>query len=357
MSNPLTSCGKTASILALASLPHGFVMATDPPLSAHTPPHEQKRKASSMIPVSDRATATQTRGATTILSSDIKRDTTLRKEITYVVDGEVHVRTGVTLTIEDGATILIRNGYRPRRTLDTSALIFDSGSHMHARTVTFASADSAGTRVEQALNGGVFFCGSYRSGTKDGISSRHKAPESCFRADRIIADYVGRADPLLGDGNDNDRDDIDAISVIGVGTSEWRVRAVETRHSGDDGFDAYNSSIALDTLSVTNPTEDGVNLTSSTLTVRTFCSIDMTRSDAPDRELFDFEIDNGPSRINLAKESFVSLRGFWGNESDDVRLTSRDMPTPPRVGASQVPYEFNGVLKTGPARISSSTTD
>ena len=105
-----------------------------------------------------------------VLATDFVKDATLYRDFSYVVHGEVHVRSGVTLTIEDGATVLIRNGYRSKRTIDTSALIFDSGSGLRAGTVTFASADDSGARVADPNNGGVFFCGSYRSGTKDGVS-------------------------------------------------------------------------------------------------------------------------------------------------------------------------------------------
>ena len=358
MSNFVTTCGKAASILALASCAQDSRLSTQPmSRGEQTPNREGPPQLRALQPDVSSVAHTHHETGLSILSSDISSNTTLRIGRTYLIDGEVHVLRGVRLTIEDGVTVLIRNGYRARRTLDTSALIFDSGSQLNAHTVTFGSADESGSKVDAALNGGVFFCGSYRSGIKDGVSSHRNASLSCFRAYRIVADHIGRPDPALGDGNDNDRDDIDAISLIGVGGREWRVRTVETRCSGDDGFDAYNSSIALDTLSVTNPTEDGVNLTSSTLTIRKNCTIDMTPTESADRELFDFEIDYGRSRINLAKESFVRVRGVWGNEADDVRLTSRDMPRPPQLGSSNAHYEFDGVLKKSRARISSRSTD
>lgn len=84
------------------------------------------------------------RGNLVIIDSDFLRDCTLARDRSYLIDGEVHVRSGVTLTVEDGATILIRNGRRPRRTIDTSALIFDSGSALRAGTVTFCSARRVG---------------------------------------------------------------------------------------------------------------------------------------------------------------------------------------------------------------------
>ena len=335
----------TLSVLAAAALPSlGQLTAGEGGLDAlRTPPTSSPH-------------ATPHRSTTLVLDSDLTTNTTLRRDRTYIDHGEVHVRAGVTLTIEDGATILIRNGFLPRRTIDTSALIFDSGSRLRAGTVTFASADRRGSRVKHPGNGGVFFCGSHKSGTKDGISSDGRAPRSDFRAERIILDHVGRSDPLKGDGNDNDRDDIDAISLIGLGKKEWNVKGVESHGSGDDGFDAYNSSIALDTLSVQNPTEDGVNLTSSDVTIHCSGSIEMSRSKAPDRELFDLEIDNGRCTVKIEPSALVQFSGYWGNEVDDALLESSEMPKTPQLGAPNIRYEFDGTLSKR-AVIRSNSTD
>lgn len=326
----------TLSLLAAAALPHvGALRAADSSLDDLRPPPQTLDLPPSREPH---------REAPILINSDIATHTTLRRDHTYLIHGEVRVRSGVTLTIEDGATILIRNGLQPRRAIDTSALIFESGSELRAGIVTFASANERGERVKQPHNGGVFFCGTKRSGTKDGITSNARTRPSNFRAERIILDHVGRADPKEGDGNDNDRDDIDAISVIGVGTREWHIKGIESHGSGDDGFDAYHSSIELDTLIVTNPTEDGVNLTSSRITIHCSCWIDMSQSKAPDRELFDFEIDNGPCRFTLEPRTLTILSGFWGNEVDEALLRSPELPRPPALGAPNVRYEFNGTL-------------
>jgi hypothetical protein len=326
------------SLVAAASLSHfdglgaprGALDQLRPPSLAPTLKPTSSRPPSTTNPV--------------VIDSDFVRDSTLFRDRSYVIDGEVHVRSGVTLTVEDGATILIRNGLRARRTIDTSALIFDSGSALRAGTVTFSSADETGARVTQPDNGGVFFCGSHRAGTKDGVSSVRRFTSSSFRAERIVLDHVGRPDPREGDGNDNDRDDIDALSIIGVGQSEWNIKGVESHGSGDDGFDVYNSSISLDTLIITNPTEDGVNLTSSSVTVHCSCDIDMSNSPAADRELFDFEIDNGRCRFILAPHTLVRLSGNWGNLVDDARLRSTEMPRPPALGSIESRYECNITL-------------
>lgn len=293
------------------------------------------------------------------ISADITRNTTFRAGTTYVITNEVHVTEGTTLTIEDGVRVLIRNGSIPGRNLTAAALVFDSGSRLRARTVSFAASDAGDRPATQSLNGGVFFCGAFRSGTKDNISSRSGVGvrRSSFIADRIECSFLGRPDPRGGDDDvtTDDRDDIDAISLIGVGPTEWRVREVSSTNSGDDGFDVTNSSISLAALTVVNPIEDGLNVTSSLVEVTATCTVAMSRSTAPDRELFDLETDGGPARIVFQRLAAVDLRGTWGDRYDEVRLNSRDMPQPNPLTKGW--YEFVGILRIGPAVVYSINAD
>jgi hypothetical protein len=293
------------------------------------------------------------------ISADITRNTTFRAGTTYVITNEVHVTEGTTLTIEDGVRVLIRNGSLPGRNLTAAALVFDSGSRLRARTVSFAASDAGDRPATQSLNGGVFFCGAFRSGTKDNISSRSGVGvrRSSFIADRIECSFLGRPDPRGGDDDvtTDDRDDIDAISLIGVGPTEWRVREVSSTNSGDDGFDVTNSSISLAALTVVNPIEDGLNVTSSLVEVTATCTVAMSRSTAPDRELFDLETDGGPARIVFQRLAAVDLRGTWGDRYDEVRLNSRDMPQPNPLTKGW--YEFVGILRIGPAVVYSINAD
>ena len=206
-----------------------------------------------------------------------------------------------------------------------------------------------------ALNGGVFFCGAFRSGTKDDISSRSGVGvrNSSFIAERITCSYLGRTDPVPGDGGN--RDDIDAVSLIGVGPSEWRVAGVSSTNSGDDGFDVTNSSIVLAALTVVNPIEDGLNITSSLVQVTGACTVAMSRSTAIDRELFDLETDDGPARVVFQRLAALDLRGYWGDRYDEVLLASSDMPQPDPLKKSW--YEFVGILRRGPSTVYSINAD
>ena len=289
------------------------------------------------------------------VSADITQNTVFRAGITYVITTEVHVTAGTTLTIEDGVQVLIRNGYVAGRNLTAAALVFDSGSRLRAGTVSFTASDATDRPTTTALNGGVFFCGAFRSGSMDNISSRSGigVRNSSFVATRIDCSYLGRPDPRGGD--DDNTDDINGITVIGVGPNEWRVRHVSSMNAGDDGFCVTNSSISLASLTVVNPVEDGLNVTSSLVEVTGNCTVAMSRSTAPDRELFDLETDDGPSRVVFQRLAAIDLRGYWGDRYDEVRLSSSDMPQPNPLVKEW--YEYVGILRRGPAVVFSINAD
>jgi len=293
------------------------------------------------------------------VTADISRNTAFKRGSVYVIPAEIHVLAGATLTIENGVTVLIRNGLVPRRLLNTAALIFDSGSRLQADSVSFKAADASNTIVPRADNGGVFFLGTSRNASKDGIDVRTatSSGRSAFIANQIFASYLGRTDPLARPGDVED--DIDAISLLGLGQTEWRVKAVSSEYSGDDGFDVTNSSITLNRLSVFDAVEDGLNISSSFVEIRTSLSVASSRlrPSNGDRELFDLEVDNGPSRVVIDRLAAVDLRGYWGSPYDEVNLNSLDMPPAPRRGSQSVWYAFTGTLRKGPAIVYSLKAD
>ena len=289
------------------------------------------------------------------VSSDITGDATFRAGTVYVITGEVHVRKFVTLTIEDGVEVRIRNGNGNFATITSCALIFDSGSSLVAENVTFQAADAANQPVKVAHNGGVFFCGGTRKAAKDDVSSMVVGPRVgwSFNATKIVASYLGRKDPAEGDGDGNRRDDIDAVSLVGVIADEWNVKGVEIHHSGDDGFDLTNSDVEMERVTVIDPDEDGVNLSWSYLVVTQSLVVDMKDRALPDdRELFDFEVNAGPSMLTVVQGASVDLRGYWDTSHDDLRISlrSRDMPAPYPPYARNL-YAWRGRLEKGPAEI------
>ena len=292
------------------------------------------------------------------ISGDITRNTTLKAGNTYVINGEVHVKKNVTLTIEDGVKVDIRNGRRAvTNLLDASSLVFDSGSRLvvgsttRPGTVYFSGIDINNREVPYADNGGVFFCGTYKSGSRKGITvdtAQTLGLKSSFTAAKLVFSYCGRTDPLGRNGVKFGGDDMDAISLIGMGPSEWNIGAVESRFSGNNGFDVTNSTFTLASLVVAGAKEDGLNVTSSNVTITNSLSVEMTASQANDRELFDLEADSGRATIIINQRAFVNLQGYLGGQYDEVTITSPDLPLQPK---TRQYYQFTGYLTKGSARV------
>lgn len=280
------------------------------------------------------------------ITGPIARDRSLGNATTWVISGEVHVRRGVTLKIADGATLLIANGVVPKSRLRRAALIFDPGSALVAGRLTVRACNAEHRAVKAADNGGLWFLGTFAAGGKDGISVKKSrgGPPSVFRARSITTSHLGRRDtyrsPKTGKELDIG-DDIDGLSVVGVGPEEWRVAEVRSLYSADDGFDVTNSHVRLDRLEVRHPAEDGINVSSSRVEIRRSLVLDVPRSRDADRNLFDLETDDGASYVELPKGCWVRVRGVFG---DQLALSSADMPRPNTTDGNERRYAYSGQL-------------
>ena len=267
-----------------------------------------------------------------LITKDIDSSRTFVKSNTYVIKGMVRVLKNVTLTIENGTTILLVNGTM------RSSLIFNTGSKLVAQHVYFRACDAAYKLMKVANNGGLWFLGSSSNAEKDKITVKYDVTPSSFQAVRIFAAYLGRCDPKGGDSPTTD--DIDAISVLGVGSNEWNISSIVSYYSGDDGFDVENSAITLKYLRVIEPKEDGLNITSSRVNILNSLEINMGKSSVKDRDIFDLEPDEGQAYVRLAEGCDVNISGIFG---DQLKLVSSDLPQPD----GDKYYEFNGKLDNG----------
>ena len=281
-----------------------------------------------------------------ILDTSIKRDIRLSAKKSHIVTTEVRVKSGVTLTIEDGAEILICNGPVQQSKLRRAALIFEPGSALKAKRVYVRSCNKSFRPVKSADNGGLWFLGNFKSGSKDGIrvSADLGRTQSNFNAKLIATYYLGRTDPLKA-SKKSIQDDIDGLSIIGVGPLEWNISELRSYHSADDGIDITNSEISLERLRVITPLEDGVNLSSSRLSVKRSAYVHVGKTKVRDRDLFDFEADDGPSYLELAQHCYVNLNGVFG---DQLMVTSDDL-----IGSSrrQGVFAVKKYLRKSPALI------
>lgn len=283
-----------------------------------------------------------------IISKSIARSRVLTNKKSYLIKGEIHVKNGVWLTVEDNTQIYIANGPEKSRTLNRSALIFDQGSKLIGKRITFKAANPISLKPEKiANNGGLWFLGSHQDADKDGVRLKVKAShsQSLFSATKISAYYLGSGDSLKGNSKRKVKfieDDLDAISVMGVSKVEWGITSVSSFYSGDDGFDVTNSDISLESLRVSDPTEDGVNLSSSRVSIYKMLDISVRQDQRTDRDLFDFEADDGASYLELHRGAAINLGGTFG---DQLNLFSNQMPKPNTRNNNNQRYRYSGKLR------------
>lgn len=278
-----------------------------------------------------------------LLQGDITSNRRLSAKKIYVVTGEVRVRSNVTLVVENGTTILIKNGKVNDSKLKRAALIFEQGSKLSAKRIFVRACGENFKREKIADNGGLWFLGNYKKATKDTIAVRvnNKIGKSSFRAELISVHYLGRLDPRKETTRTLAvQDDIDGLSILGVGLDEWHVSEVRSYHSADDGFDVTNSDLSLDRLKVITPIEDGLNLSSSRLHVKRSLIVDVTKTKATDRDIFDFEADDGASYLEIGQNCHVDIKGVFG---DQLVLSSQDLRKPNN--NPQARYKFKGVSR------------
>ena len=277
-----------------------------------------------------------------LIARNIKKNTTLKANTIYVIDAEVHVALGVTLTIQDQTTILITNGLKEKSKIRRSALIFDQGSTLVAKRLYIKAADESYKAAKQCDNGGVWFLGNYQDATKDTVSVavNRRKPLSSFNADLIATYYLGRQDPLsqtIKQRKISARDDVDGFSILGVGKTEWNVRAIRSFYSADDGIDITNSHVSFNRIEIKNPMEDGLNISSSRVEILKSLNVDVTKDQRNDRDIFDLEVDDGSSFVEIYKNCAINICGCFGNQ---VVLSSIDLPQPnPNPNAR---YAFKG---------------
>lgn len=280
-----------------------------------------------------------------VISRSIKKSRTLKAGTIYVVDAEVHVAAGVTLNVEDRVTILITNGLKPKSSIRRSALIFDQGSKLEAKRLYVKAANEHFKPVKHPDNGGLWFLGNFLDASKDTISVvvNRKIPLSNFNADMIATYYLGRYDPLHETRAQKKiaaRDDIDGFSILGVGKNEWNVKTVRSFYSADDGLDITNSHVKFDRIEIKNPMEDGLNLSSSRVEVHKSLIVDVTKDKRSDRDIFDFEVDDGATFLEIYRHCAIDIKGVFG---DQLVLSSIDLPAPNANPNAR--YAFKGTSK------------
>jgi len=277
------------------------------------------------------------------VSGNITKNTSWTNKNTYVIVGEVHVVAGVTLTIANNTQVFIRNGTYPTSTIKKSALIFDTGSALSAGNVYVKASNNQNVGVGVADNGGVWFVGSAANVDKDGISASFNTKQSNFVASKIFTYFLGSKDPVVKKAIPDPSADQDSVTVLGVGSYEWNVQEIIVSDSGDNAIDVVESYVDINNLNVTNPGEDAVNVQSGKVNVLKRLRALVPLSIVRDRDIFDFEADNGISSLRIANGVKTELLGIFGDQLD---LVSDDLPQP-----TNFLYYFNGTTSKGQSYI------
>ena len=292
-----------------------------------------------------------------IISRNITQNKMFSNKKIYLITQEVHIRPGVQLRIQDGALVYIVNGPIAKGKVKRAALHFDQGSALRASRFTLKAANQNGKPEKHADNGGIWFYGNYASGAKDGYSvqSNPRKRLSKFIALELKTFFLGRQEPMTKNRSkkvdaESRNDDLDAVSILGVGPKEWGIQSIKSYYSGDDGLDLTNSNISIDKVYIKKPTEDGLNLSSSRIQLKKSLQIDMGE-EGTDRDLFDLETDDGGSFVEIHRGCKINLDGIFG---DQLVLSSTDLPPLKRRNKR---YVFSGRSKQSDSLIYSITMD
>ena len=257
------------------------------------------------------------------ISTNISSDTTFIKNYIYVMTSEIHVLQNVTVSIEDNVIIYIRNGVY-NTTTARAALIFDTGSNLISTNFYVLACNICNIPVYEADNGGLWFVGSASNITKDGISAKYSTKKSNFIANNIYTYYLGSTDKnpywILQQSQDQD-----SITSLGCNYDEWNILGIFINNSGDNAFDVVNSVININTIEIIYPEEDAINVQSSKLNIRKILKAIVKSTAQNDQDIFDLEVDNGPSYILIDRSCYVELSGIFGDQS---LLVSEDLPQP-----------------------------
>ena len=272
------------------------------------------------------------------ISNNITSDTTFTNNYIYIITSEIHVLENINLLIENNVIIYIRNGVYNTPTF-RAALIFDTGSKLISSNFYVLACDNNNDPIAFPDNGGIWFLGSSSNITKDGVSSKYSSIKSNFIANNIYTYYLGSTDinPFWTHSSSQDQD---SITSLGCNNDEWNILGVYINYSGDNAFDIVNSNISMNNIEILYPKEDAINLQSSKLNIKISFIASVYSTIVNDKDLFDLELDNGPSYFLIDKFCYVEISGIFGDQS---LLISEDLPQPKKYNY----YYFKGCTNKG----------
>lgn len=190
---------------------------------------------------------------TYVLDSDITENVTLETGKTYTLNGGVHVKSGATLTIQPGVTIVAQHD----ETVDY--ILIEQGAKIDAQGTAAQPIVMTSEKKEAGAWGGLHICGYAHTNNGSGKSEIGNAPyggnndaDNSGTLKYIRLEYTGYAFDEEHEAN--------GVSFYGVG-NETTVEHLQAYQGSDDGFEFFGGSVNVKYMVVTSCSDDSFDWT------------------------------------------------------------------------------------------------
>ena len=190
---------------------------------------------------------------TYVLDSDITENVTLETGKTYTLNGGVHVKSGATLTIQPGVTIVAQHD----ETVDY--ILIEQGAKIDAQGTAAQPIVMTSEKKEAGAWGGLHICGYAHTNNESGKSEIGNAPyggnndaDNSGTLKYIRLEYTGYAFDEEHEAN--------GVSFYGVGNGTT-VEHLQAYQGSDDGFEFFGGSVNVKYMVVTSCSDDSFDWT------------------------------------------------------------------------------------------------
>ena len=188
-----------------------------------------------------------------VLDSDITENVTLETGKTYTLNGGVHVKSGATLTIQPGVTIVAQHD----ETVDY--ILIEQGAMIDAQGTAAQPIVMTSEKKEAGAWGGLHICGYAHTNNGSGKSEIGNAPyggnndaDNSGTLKYIRLEYTGYAFDEEHEAN--------GVSFYGVGNGTT-VEHLQAYQGSDDGFEFFGGSVNVKYMVVTSCSDDSFDWT------------------------------------------------------------------------------------------------
>ena len=188
-----------------------------------------------------------------VLDSDITENVTLETGKTYSLNGGVHVKSGATLTIQPGVTIVAQHD----ETVDY--ILIEQGAKIDAQGTAAQPIVMTSEKKEAGAWGGLHICGYAHTNNGSGKSEIGNAPyggnndaDNSGTLKYIRLEYTGYAFDEEHEAN--------GVSFYGVGNGTT-VEHLQAYQGSDDGFEFFGGSVNVKYMVVTSCSDDSFDWT------------------------------------------------------------------------------------------------